>query len=116
MADALRAAGVESVNISLDTLDQKSIRKLPVAIFMNRFSVESTQRSLRAFGSQIEHRFDARSKRGPADCADTIRGSRDLILRFIEMMPVGTTEVLDDRNFMPVNEAKRMIEVTLWSL
>jgi cyclic pyranopterin phosphate synthase len=26
------------------------------------------------------------------------------------MMPVSTTEVLDDKNFMPVNEAKRMIE------
>jgi cyclic pyranopterin phosphate synthase len=35
---------------------------------------------------------------------------RDLILRFIEMMPVSTTEVLDDKNFMPIQEAKRMIE------
>src|SRR6201981_1800306 len=35
---------------------------------------------------------------------------RDLILRFIEMMPVSTTEVLDDKNFMPIHEAKRMIE------
>src|SRR5207302_491574 len=36
--------------------------------------------------------------------------SRGLILRFIEMMPVSTTEVLDDKNFMPVREAKRIIE------
>src|SRR6266540_891396 len=35
---------------------------------------------------------------------------RDLILRFIEMMPVSTTEVLDDNNFMPVREAKRILE------
>jgi len=37
-------------------------------------------------------------------------GQRDLILRFIEMMPVSTTEVLDDKNFIPMREAKRLIE------
>jgi cyclic pyranopterin phosphate synthase len=36
--------------------------------------------------------------------------ARNLILRFIEMMPVSTTEVLSDENFLPVAEAKRTIE------
>jgi cyclic pyranopterin phosphate synthase len=36
--------------------------------------------------------------------------SQNLILRFIEMMPVSTTEVLTERNFLPVAEAKRAIE------
>src|SRR2546428_10541187 len=36
--------------------------------------------------------------------------ARNLILRFIEMMPVSTTEVLDEHNFMSICEAKRMIE------
>jgi cyclic pyranopterin phosphate synthase len=37
-------------------------------------------------------------------------GARNLILRFIEMMPVSTTEVLHEKNFMSILEAKRVIE------
>jgi len=33
-----------------------------------------------------------------------------LILRFIEMMPVSTTDVLSDDNFMSILEVKRLIE------
>src|SRR5947208_2988768 len=36
--------------------------------------------------------------------------ARNLILRFIELMPVSTTEVLSDENFLPIAEAKRAIE------
>ena len=36
--------------------------------------------------------------------------TRNLILRFIEMMPVSTSEVLDDKNFVSIFEAKRSIE------
>src|SRR5206468_2588687 len=36
-------------------------------------------------------------------------GARDLILRFIEMMPVSTIDVLDENNFISVLEAKRLI-------
>src|SRR5207244_5700375 len=42
--------------------------------------------------------------------------SRNLILRFIEMMPVSTTEVLSEDNFMSVSEAKRLIESVYGSL
>jgi len=43
-------------------------------------------------------------------------GARDLILRFIEMMPVSTTDVLDEDNFMPIRDAKRTIESFYGSL
>ena len=33
----------------------------------------------------------------------------DLLLRFIELMPVSTTEMLEDANFLPVAEAQRRI-------
>jgi cyclic pyranopterin phosphate synthase len=42
--------------------------------------------------------------------------SRNLILRFIEMMPVSTTEVLSEDNFVPILEAKRLIESVYGSL
>jgi GTP 3',8-cyclase len=41
---------------------------------------------------------------------------RKLILRFIEMMPVSTTEVLDGDNFVSILEAKRLIESRYGSL
>jgi cyclic pyranopterin phosphate synthase len=37
-------------------------------------------------------------------------GARDLILRFIEMMPVSTIDVLNENNFISILEAKRLIE------
>jgi cyclic pyranopterin phosphate synthase len=42
--------------------------------------------------------------------------ARNLVLRFIEMMPVSTREVLNESNFMPVLEAKRFIESAYGSL
>jgi len=42
--------------------------------------------------------------------------SRNLIVRFIEMMPVSTTEVLSEDNFMSILEAKRLIESVYGSL
>src|SRR5213082_3705247 len=42
--------------------------------------------------------------------------SQNLILRFIEMMPVSTTEVLTERNFLSVAEAKRAIEARYGNL
>src|SRR5207253_7041140 len=42
--------------------------------------------------------------------------ARNLILRFIEMMPVSTTEVLDENNFMSILEAKRAVESSYRSL
>ncbi|PYL50397.1 MAG: GTP 3',8-cyclase MoaA, partial [Verrucomicrobia bacterium] len=36
--------------------------------------------------------------------------ARNLLLRFIELMPVSTTEVLSESNFMSVMEAKRLVE------
>jgi cyclic pyranopterin phosphate synthase len=42
--------------------------------------------------------------------------ARNLILRFIEMMPVSTSEVLDEKNFISIGEAKRAIEARFGSL
>ena len=42
--------------------------------------------------------------------------ARNLLLRFIELMPVSTTEVLNENNFMSVMEAKRLVESAYGSL
>ena len=117
MAAALRDAGVRSVNISLDTLDR------------NRYS-EITGRDLHA---QVLAGIDAAISAGFDQIklnAVLMRGrnedqllplvefaaARNLILRFIEMMPVSTTEVLDEKNFLPIAEAKRTIEAQYGNL
>ena len=43
-------------------------------------------------------------------------GKRDLLLRFIELMPVSTTQVLTEENFLPAGEAKKLIEFRLGEL
>ena len=111
MAAALRGAGVQSINVSLDTLDR-------------HFYAQITGRDLHA---QVLAGIDAARAAGFDQIklnAVLMRGrnedqlvpliefaaGRNLILRFIELMPVSTTEVLNDENFLPVAEAKRAIE------
>ncbi len=84
MADALRDAGVQAMNISLDTLD---------AEVYSQITNEDQLIPLIEFA-----------------------GARDLILRFIEMMPVSTSDVLEEHNFMSILEAKRSIESFYGSL
>ena len=117
MAEALRDAGVQSVNISLDTLD--------AAVY--------SQITGRDFHAQVLSGIDAAIAAGFAQVklnAVLMRGrnedqllpliefaaARNLLLRFIELMPVSSTEVLNEKNFMSVTEAKRLVESAYGSL
>jgi len=111
MAHSVRAAGVESVNISLDTLDPVVYSQITGRDFHAQV-LRGIDAAIAAGFKQIK--LNAVLMRGRND--DQLiplvefAAARDLILRFIELMPVSTTEVLDDKNFMPVNEAKKKIE------
>jgi len=111
MASALRAAGVESVNISLDTLDPGVYSQITGRDFHEQV-LRGIDAAISAGFEQIKLNTVLMHGRNEDQLIPLIEfaAERDLILRFIEMMPVSTTEVLDDKNFMPVNEAKRMIE------
>jgi cyclic pyranopterin phosphate synthase len=111
MADALRAAGVESVNISLDTLDPAVYSQITGRDFHDQV-LRGIDAAIAAGFDQIKLNAVLMRGRNEDQLIPLIQfaAQRHLILRFIEMMPVSTTEVLDDRNFMPINEAKRMIE------
>jgi len=111
MASALRVAGVGSVNVSLDTLDRAVYSKITGRDFLEQV-VRGIDAAIAARFEQIKLNTVLMRGRNEDQLIPLIEfaASRDLILRFIEMMPVSTTEVLDDKNFMPVNEAKRMIE------
>jgi GTP 3',8-cyclase len=111
MARALRVARVESVNISLDTLDRAVYSQITGRDFHEQVLL-GIEAAIAAGFNQIKLNTVLMRSRNEDQLIPLIEfaAQRHLILRFIEMMPVSTTEVLDDKNFMPIHEAKRMIE------
>ena len=102
MAAALRDAGVHSVNISLDTLDRRGLRrKSPAAIFMPQV-LDGIDAAIAAGFDQIKLNCVLMRGRNEDQLVPLIEfaAARNLILRFIELMPVSTNEVLDERNFL----------------
>jgi len=111
IAKALRAAGVESVNISLDTLDRAVYSQITGRDFHEQV-LRGIDAAIAEGFKQIKLNTVLMRERNEDQLIPLIEfaAPRDLILRFIEMMPVSTTEVLDDKNFLPIREAKRVIE------
>ena len=111
MATALREAGVQSVNISLDTLDRHVYSQITGRDFHAQV-LSGIESAMVAGFEQIK--LNAVLMRGRNEDQliplTDFAGAHNLILRFIELMPVSTTEVLSDKNFMSILEAKRMIE------
>jgi GTP 3',8-cyclase len=117
MAAALRDAGVQSVNISLDTLDREVYSQITGRDF-HRQVLSGIDAAIVAGFHQIKLNTVLMRNRNEDQLIPLIEfaGARDLILRFIEMMPVSTTEVLDENNFISILEAKRSIESFYGSL
>jgi GTP 3',8-cyclase len=111
MASALRAAGVQSINISLDTLDPATYSQITGRDFHEQV-LRGIDAAMAAGFGQIKLNTVLMRDRNENQLIPLIEfaAQRGLILRFIEMMPVSTTEVLDDKSFMPIHEVKRMIE------
>jgi cyclic pyranopterin phosphate synthase len=111
MASALRAAGVQSVNISLDTLDPATYSQITGRDFHEQV-LRGIDAAMAAGFEQIKLNTVLMRDRNEDQLIPLIEfaAQRGLILRFIEMMPVSTTEVLDDKSFMAIHESKRIIE------
>jgi cyclic pyranopterin phosphate synthase len=111
MAAALRDAGVQSLNVSLDTLDPDAYSQITGRDFHGQV-LDGITAAIAAGFEQIKLNTVLMRGRNEDQLIPLLEfaAARNLILRFIEMMPVSTTEVLSEENFMPVMEAKRMIE------
>jgi GTP 3',8-cyclase len=111
MAAALRGAGVQSINISLDTLDPVAYSQIAGRDFHGQ-ALAGIEAARAAGFEQIKLNTVLMRGRNEDQLLALVEfaGDRDLILRFIEMMPVSTTEVLRDKNFMAIAEAKRAVE------
>jgi GTP 3',8-cyclase len=110
-ADDLRNAGVRSVNISLDTLDRQFYARITGRDFLPQV-LAGIQSAIDAGFEQIKLNCVLMRGRNEDQLGALIEfaGERNLTLRFIELMPVTTTEVLSDENFMSILHARRAIE------
>ena len=117
VAQEIRAAGVDSLNISLDTLDRNVYQRVTGRDFLPRV-LEGIEAALEAGFPQIK--LNAVLMRGRNEDAllalVDFALERKLLLRFIELMPVSATEVLNESNFFPISAARRVIEAQFGSL
>ncbi len=111
MAQALREAKVNSINISLDTLDRAAYAQTTGRDFLPQVLAGIAAASAAQF-PLIKLNCVLMRGRNEDQLIPLIEfaAERNLILRFIELMPVSHSEVLDESNFLPIAEAKRNLE------
>lgn len=116
-AQAVRDAGVRTVNVSLDTLDRETYAKttgrdlFPDVIAGIDAARDAGFEKIKLNTVLMRHR----NEHELWDLA-AFAHERGLLLRFIELMPVSTTEVLTEDNFLAAGEAKRLLEYRLGPL
>ncbi len=117
MAHALRARGVRTVNISLDTLDRAEYAAATGRDYLPRV-LDGIAAAQAAGFDQIK--LNAVLMRGRTEVAMgplvEFAGQRGLLLRFIELMPVSDGEVLGEGRFFPVHDAMRRLAVVYGEL
>jgi cyclic pyranopterin phosphate synthase len=111
MAQALRGANVNSVNISLDTLDREAYAATTGRDYLPQV-LEGIDAAIAAKFPLIKLNCVLMRGRNDEQLIPLVEfaAARNLILRFIELMPVSHSDVLDDSNFLPIAEAKRKLE------
>jgi cyclic pyranopterin phosphate synthase len=109
IASRLAGAGLRGVNISLDAVDPAIYGRVTGGKFDEVLAgidaaVAAGIRSVK---------LNAVLMRGINECQIwplvEFAAARGVLLRFIELMPVSMSEMLDDSNFFPVVEAKKII-------
>ncbi len=113
MAQCLRGHGVRTVNVSLDTLDREVYAQTTGRDYLPQTLAGIAAARAAGFGAdEIKVNCVLMRGRNEDQLVPLIdyAGEQGLILRFIELMPVSTTDVLSDNNFLPIAEARRRIE------
>jgi cyclic pyranopterin phosphate synthase len=111
MAEALRAARVKSVNVSLDTLDPEVYAQVTGRDFLLQ-ALAGIDAAMAAGFEQIKLNCVLMRGRNEDQFVPLVEyaAARNLMLRFIELMPVSTGDVLHEDNFLPTAEARRALE------
>ena len=111
MARALVKCRVRTANISLDTLDREIYQSITGRDFLPQ-TLEGITAAKEAGFVRVKLNAVLMRGRNEETLPDLVRFARaeNLLLRFIELMPVTTTDVLTDANFLSVGEARRRLE------
>jgi cyclic pyranopterin phosphate synthase len=117
IAAALRRAGVRTVNVSLDTLDRESYRLTTGRDFLPD-ALAGLDAAIRAGFESIKLNCVLMRGRNHDQLVPMgeYAAARNLLLRFIELMPVSTSEVLREDNFFPIASARRQLEARFGAL
>ncbi|MBI5394154.1 MAG: GTP 3',8-cyclase MoaA [Verrucomicrobia bacterium] len=110
LAERLRANGVRRLNVSMDTLRPDRYAAISQRAML-REAVEGLDAARAAGFPQIKLNMVLMRGKNDDEVLEMIEFAREksVVLRFIEMMPVSTTEVLTEANFMPVGEVMRLV-------
>jgi cyclic pyranopterin phosphate synthase len=111
LAHRLRESGVTKVNISLDTLDADKYREISGN---GRLAdcLAGIDAAIEAGFPQVKLNAVLMKGKNDDEIFDLIEfaAQKRVTLRFIELMPISTSEVLTDENFLSVAHARRLIE------
>jgi GTP 3',8-cyclase len=102
---------VRTVNISLDTLDREMYRSITGRDFLPQ-TLQGIAAAKEAGFQRVKLNAVLMRGRNEDGLSDLVRFARteNLLLRFIELMPVTTTDVLTEANFLSIGEARRRLE------
>ncbi len=111
VARTLMKCRVRTANISLDTLDREMYESITGRDFLPQ-TLQGIAAAKEAGFEKVKLNTVLMRGRNEDVLADLVRFARTegLLLRFIELMPVTTTDVLTEANFLSIGEARRRLE------
>lgn len=119
MAQRLVEAGVRTVNISLDTLNPETYAAVTGRDFHHKV-IAGIDAAFAAGFEQVKLNCvlmkDRHSEAHGLPALLDFAHERGCLLRFIELMPVTTREMLSETNFLPTATARKLIEAHTGSL
>ncbi|RFC46925.1 MAG: cyclic pyranopterin phosphate synthase [Verrucomicrobia bacterium] len=117
LAEALRRAGVDALNLSLDSLDRETYARTTGRDFLPRF-LDGLRAAQQAGFASIRLNCVLMRGTNEHELWDLVEFAREqgCLIRFIELMPVSSRHVLTEENFLSVGEARRLLEFRLGPL
>jgi GTP 3',8-cyclase len=111
VARTLVKCRVRTANISLDTLDREMYQSITGRDFLPQ-ALQGIAAAKKAGFETVKLNTVLMRGRNEDGLSDLVRFARreNLLLRFIELMPVTSTDVLTEANFLSAGEARRRLE------
>ena len=109
-AEALFKAGVNSVNVSLDTLSAEQYTAITGRPFLAK-AIEGIDAARNVGFDKVKINSVLMRGRTENELFNLVKFAKkkDVLLRFIEMMPVSSKDVLNDLNFLPCGEVMNLL-------